>query len=199
MTAALLSMWLAAFPLMGSPGPATLSLAAIGAAYGSRAGLGYLAGIVSGTCCVLVMIATGITGLIMAWPALANALVVAAAAYIIYLAIRIATAPPVSKDRKGMKLPSLPGGFGLAIANPKAFAAIAAVYGGHQLVQHNPALDAVAKITALSLVIIAVNAAWLVLGSLISALLHDPVKARFTNIAFSIMLLASVASALPLF
>jgi len=33
MTTAIVLLWMAAFPLMGSPGPATLSLAAIGAVY----------------------------------------------------------------------------------------------------------------------------------------------------------------------
>ena len=45
MTSDLALLWLAAFPLMGSPGPATLSLAAMGAAYGGRRSLSYLAGI----------------------------------------------------------------------------------------------------------------------------------------------------------
>ena len=40
----LILLWLAAFPLMGSPGPATMSLAAIGAAFGWRRGLCYLSG-----------------------------------------------------------------------------------------------------------------------------------------------------------
>lgn len=58
-------LWLAAFPLMGSPGPATLSLAGIGTAYGFRPGLPYLAGIVAGTTGVLLMIATGVTALML--------------------------------------------------------------------------------------------------------------------------------------
>ncbi len=44
----LLLLWLAALPLMGSPGPATISLAATGSAFGIRPGLGYLSGILKG-------------------------------------------------------------------------------------------------------------------------------------------------------
>jgi threonine/homoserine/homoserine lactone efflux protein len=40
-----LLLLLAAFPLMGSPGPATLSLAATGSAFGLSRSLPYLAGI----------------------------------------------------------------------------------------------------------------------------------------------------------
>lgn len=189
-----LLMWFAAFPLMGSPGPATLSLAATGAAYGSRAGLRYLMGIIAGTICVLVLIASGITGLVATQPAVVRLLGFAAAAYIVYLAFRIATARPLTKMRNHVRPPSWFGGFALAIVNPKAFAAIAAVYAGHKLVDGNLVLDALAKTGALASVVVIVNSAWLIFGSLISTVLHDPVKVRFTNIAFSIMLLASVAS-----
>ena len=40
----LLGFVLAGFALAGSPGPATLSLAATGAAFGARRGLGYMTG-----------------------------------------------------------------------------------------------------------------------------------------------------------
>ena len=68
MANALILLWLAAFPLMGSPGPATLSLAGIGTAFGFRRGVPYLLGIVAGTTVVLMMIATGVTALILADP-----------------------------------------------------------------------------------------------------------------------------------
>lgn len=196
MTGSFFLMGLAALALMGSPGPATLSLAATGAAFGSRAGLPYLAGIAAGTIAVLVLIATGITGLVATHPAIVRLLVFAAAAYIVYLAFRIAIAPPLSTPGSQRRPPSWPGGFALAIVNPKAYAAIAAVYSGHELVQDSLLLDSIAKTGTLAAVVVIVNAAWLVFGSLISAALHDPVKVRFTNIAFSIALLVSVGGLL---
>jgi len=79
----LLPLLLAALPLMGSPGPATLSLAAVGTAFGLRAGVPYLLGIIAGTHLVLVMIATGVTGLVLAEPALVWALTLVASGYIL--------------------------------------------------------------------------------------------------------------------
>jgi len=192
----LILLWMAAFPLMGSPGPATMSLAAMGAAYGGRRSLFYLAGIVAGTFGVLIMIATGVTGLILAQPALVTAITIVAAAYIVYLAYRIATAPVVSKQAAAVKSPSFYSGFVLAIANPKAFAAIGAVYSGSTLFQTNLLLDAVAKIAALTLVIIIVNSTWLFFGSAFSSLLTNPKTARITNAIFAIMLVGSVVLAL---
>lgn len=196
MTGSVFLMVLAALALMGSPGPATLSLAAAGAAFGSRAGLPYLAGIVAGTIGVLVLVATGITGLIATHPAIVRLLTFAAAAYIVYLAWRIATAPPLSTGGRQRRPPSWPGGFALAIANPKAYAAIAAVYSGHELLADSLFWDAIARTGTLAAIVVIVNTAWLLFGSLISAALHDPVKVRFTNIAFSIALLASVGGLL---
>lgn len=196
MTGNLILLWLAAFPLMGSPGPATMSLAAIGAAFGARAGLAYLAGILAGTFGVLLAIATGVTGLILAQPVLVTLITFLAAAYILYLAYRIATAPVIAGESSEAKTPSFSGGFVLAIANPKAFAAIGAVYSGNSLFQNALMIDAIAKIAALSLVIVAVNATWLVFGSILSSVLRDPKSGRIANIVFAIMLIASVAIAL---
>ena len=192
----LVLLWLAAFPLMGSPGPATLSLAATGAAFGTRAGLGYLLGIISGTFVVLLLIATGITGVILAAPTLLTAVTIGAAAYILYLAFRIATAPPLSGQSGRRRPPSIVGGFLLAIANPKAFAAIGAVYSSRTVVDDSLAIDAIVKIAALLAVIVVVNTTWLFFGSAVSALFREPRVARAVNVTFAVLLVVSVALAL---
>lgn len=192
MASNLILLWLAALPLMGSPGPATMSLAAMGAAFGSRRGLSYLLGIVAGTFGVLILIATGVTGLILARPALVTAITVLAAVYILYLAYRIATAPVIADGGTATRPPSFHAGFLLAIANPKAFAAIGAVYSGNVIFQQDLMLDTMAKIGALTIVIIVVNSAWLLFGSALSSLLRQPRAGRIANIVFAVMLVASV-------
>ena len=191
----LILLLLAAFPLMGSPGPATLSLAATGAAFGTRRGLPYLLGIITGTTVVLLLIATGVTGLLFASPVLAHLITAAAAIYILYLAYRIATAPIISDRRMGGRPPGFRGGLALAVANPKAFAAIGAVYSGYGLVPTEPVLDAIAKLAALTLVIVLVNAAWLAFGSVFSAALKNPKAGRGINVTFALLLVLSVVSA----
>lgn len=197
MLADLVLLWLAALPLMGSPGPATLSTAAVGASFGSRRGLPYLAGIVAGTATVLLLIASGVTAIVLAVPALKLALTLLAAAYILYLAWRIATAPPLTRQDGEAKAPAFPGGYLLAVANPKAFAAIGAVYAGHTVVPGDLTLDVGVKITALILVIVVVNSTWLVFGAMIARVLNDPKKSRIANIVLALLLVASAALALP--
>ncbi|MEM8852475.1 MAG: LysE family transporter [Pseudomonadota bacterium] len=190
------ALWLAAFPLMGSPGPATLSLAAIGTAFGFSAGRSYLLGIIVGTTIVLLLIASGVTALILADPALVTVLTVVAALYILYLAWRIATSPVGARKAQAEAAPGFVPGLVLAAANPKAFAAIGAVYASHNLVEGDVVRDAALKILALAAVIVVVNTIWLGFGSAFSRMLTHAVLGRAANIVFALMLLASLALAL---
>src|SRR5260221_13505347 len=55
--------------VMGSPGPATISLTAAGSAFGVRRCAPYLAGGITGTAAVLAAVAAGITATLLAGPA----------------------------------------------------------------------------------------------------------------------------------
>ena len=195
MTGEIVLLWLTALPLMGSPGPATMSLAATGAAFGPRRGVRYLSGIIAGTFGVLILIATGVTGLILAMPELVWIITLAAAIYILYLAYRIATAPALGTTPSGAPAPSFHGGFFLAIANPKAYAAIGAVYSANVLIAGNAGADASAKVAALLVVIVVVNSAWLLFGATLSYWLHDPRASRAINLMFAVLLVGSVVLA----
>ena len=115
----LLGFILAGIALTGSPGPATLSLAAVGAAFGARRGLAYMAGIIAGVVTVMALVASGLAGLVLAVPQAAALTGTLAAAYIVWLAWRIASAPPL-RHHGGARPPSIVAGFLLALANPKA-------------------------------------------------------------------------------
>jgi len=186
---------LAAIPLMGSPGPATMSLAASASVFGIRRSLWYLAGIIVGTTAVLLMIATGVTGLVFAVPDLLPALSVAALCYILYLAYRIASAPVLAAEAADRPAPSLAGGLLLAISNPKAFAAIGAVYASVVILPDQPTGDAAVKCAVLFAVIAIVNSVWLVLGAVLARLLRQPRTGRVINLLFAVLLVLSVALA----
>lgn len=186
----------AALALAGSPGPATLSLAAAGAAFGARPAAGYLAGIVLGMVAVMTITAAGLVGLLLALPGATPVVSVAAAAYFLWLAWRIATAPPLTEAATRRHPPRFAGGLGLSLINPKGYAAMAALFSGFVLVPEHLQLDIALKIAVLTLLIAAVNVAWLASGALFTRVLREPRANRVVNIAFAVALLASVAFAL---
>lgn len=181
--------------IMGSPGPATISLVAAGSVRGVRRSFPYLFGIIAGTTLVLVAVATGITGALLAVPAVGYVLVRVSAGYILWLAYRIATAPPLPNPTGAPDAFSLMGGALLGIANPKAWVAIAAVFASAHLAD-SPTTDAVAKIAVLTVMIILICTTWLSAGRSMAPVLRDPLRARLVNAALAVGLVASTALAL---
>lgn len=181
---------LAAAALMGSPGPSTLSVTAVAAAFGPRRALPYAAGLIAGTVAVLLAVAAGLVAMLLAVPHLAPLLTLAAAAYILLLAVRIARAPPLSAPGPTAAAPSLAGGFALAVANPKAYVAIAAVLAGA-----SPATAPALKIAVLGAMIVAIHLGWLVGGAALSRALRHPVRARIANLAFAAVLVGTSLAA----
>ena len=129
--------------------------------------------------------------MLLSVPQVAPVLVAASAAYILYLAYRIATAPPLARYGDGAAAPSFTGGLLLAIANPKAYVAIAAVFAGTRLAG-SAALDAMAKTSALAVMIIIIHVCWLLVGTSFRRILYDPLISRITNIVFAAVLVATL-------
>jgi threonine/homoserine/homoserine lactone efflux protein len=180
----LAALFLSSAVVMGSPGPSTISLTAVGASFGIRRSLPYAAGLIAGTVAVLLAVAAGVVALVTSIPHGAHVLGVLSAAYILYLACKIATAPPLGGRGGSATAPGFLGGLGLAIANPKAYVAIAAIFAA------DPGLDAVVKTTVLSGMVVLIHVCWLLAGVSLSRWLHDPVAARIINSAMAAALVA---------
>ena len=194
----LLGFAVAGFALAGSPGPNTLSLAATGAAFGARRGVGYMAGVNIGMVAVMAITASGVVSLLLAAPGTTPIVTTAAAGYFAFLAYRIATAPPLTENTEFGRQPSFAGGVFLSLVNPKAYAAMAALFSGFVLVPNRFALDATAKAIVLAAIITAVNLAWLIAGAALTRFFRDPRTSRAINVTFAFLLIASVALALLL-
>lgn len=186
---------IAAVALAGSPGPATLSLAAAGAAFGARRGLSYLVGLVLGMVAVMALVASGMVGLLLAVPGVAPVVAALAAIYFLWLAWRIATAPPLSKEGASRAPPALAAGLLLSLVNPKGYVAMAALYSGFTLLPGRLGADVALKLALLTLVIAFVNVAWLLAGAALTRFFRDPRTNRIVNVAFALLLVGSVALA----
>jgi threonine/homoserine/homoserine lactone efflux protein len=187
---------LASIALAGSPGPATLSLAAAGAAFGARRVAGYFIGIVVGMVAVMAITASGLVGLLLAVPGATPVVTVAAALYFVWLAWRIAMAPPLTEEAGQRRPPSLAGGLALSLVNPKGYAAMAALFSGFVLLRDRLAVDVAVKIALLTVLITAVNIAWLMSGALLTRFFREPRSNRIINVVFALLLLASVPLAI---
>jgi threonine/homoserine/homoserine lactone efflux protein len=180
--------------IMGSPGPATISLVAAGSVYGVRRSLPYLFGIIVGTMIVLAAVASGITAALLAVPAIGSVLIWISAAYILWLAYHIATAPPLSEPTAPANALSFAGGTVLGVANPKAWVAIAAVFASAHLAD-TATTDATAKIGVLTAMIVMICATWLVAGMSIAPLLREPRRARLVNVVLAAAVVGATALA----
>jgi len=190
-----MALILASVVIMGSPGPSTMSATAVGAAYGFRRSLMYAGGLIFGTTAVLLAVAVGVVTVLLSIPHGAPVLLSASAIYILYLAFRIATAPPLAGQRDQVAAPAFAGGFLLAIANPKAYLAIAAVFAGTTILGDDHALDAVVKVALLSAMIVIIHLFWLSAGASLSRVLRDPISSRIVNVVLAVCLVVTTVIA----
>lgn len=186
----------AALALTGSPGPNTLGLAAAGAAFGARRGIWYMSGLNIGMLFVMAITASGVLGVLFAVPGATPVITGLAVAYFAYLAFRIATAPPLADETAARRQPSFAGGVFQSLVNPKAYAAMAALFSGFVLIGGHLALDATVKVLVLAVIIALVNIVWLFTGAALTRFFRSPATNRAINIGFAVLLVVSVAFAL---
>jgi threonine/homoserine/homoserine lactone efflux protein len=183
--------------VMGSPGPSTVSLVAVSAAYGVRQAVAYGAGLVLGTTAVLLAVAAGVTAVLSALPTVRWFLLVLAAVYVLWLAVRLARSSTLDGHGTAGGRPSVRGGLLLGALNPKAWVAIGAVFlSAH--VADPPVVDAAVKAAVLTVLIVVVHGGWLAAGRMLAQALRTPRRARTVNVALAVLLvLAMVPVVLP--
>lgn len=178
--------------LMASPGPVTLASAAAGAAYGWRA-WPYVFVMTTGTLTVILLVALGVTGLISSLPGATPVIVALAGAYILWLAWKIANAPPVGELADQASLPPLWGGYVMAVLNPKAYGAMAAIFSGFPLMPDAPVIGGALQSAILFCWALTVNTIWMAAGVILAGLMRNPLHNRILNVCFAGLLVVSVA------
>lgn len=114
---------------VGTPGPANMALLATGARYGFRAALPFVAGVALGKQFVIWPVGFGLMELADRAPWVFEALKWASAAYIIWLAWKVAQLRLGSTDH-ALKAPGFLAGLIVHPLNPKAWAMIVAGFTG---------------------------------------------------------------------
>jgi threonine/homoserine/homoserine lactone efflux protein len=155
-----------------------------------------MAGIVSGMVVVMILVAAGLTGLILALPGATPIAATLAAAYMVYLAYRIATAPPLAETTDKQTRPSFFGGVLLAFANPKGWAAMTALFSGFVLIEGALVFNAAVMVAVLASIMVVTDLSWLFIGAMLTRFFREPRLNRLINVSFAVLLVASVAWAL---
>lgn len=179
--------------LLGSPGPATLALAGVGAAFGIRGGIYFLSGLLAGLCVVILGTTLGLAALFMAFPDAQIIVQAIGGIYICYIAIKIATAPHSADTAAEIQSrPKFIDGFILNLLNPKAYAAFLALFSQFLLPLSSTKGAVFATAVVCFAVAVVVDTIWLALGGLIRPLFKHPRHARIVRIVFAVLMVGAV-------
>jgi threonine/homoserine/homoserine lactone efflux protein len=179
--------------LLGSPGPAPLALAASSAIFGTTKTIPFLLGILSGLGLVIVGSAMGLSLLIEGKPVVKTALQIIGVLYILCIALKIASAPVHSFETNTKTQPSFIDGLILNLSNPKAYAAIFALFTQFALPYQSNLKSLVTTGLVCLVVAIVIDTAWVLVGSALRRLFAHPVYARPLRLLFAFLMLSAVA------
>ena len=177
--------------LLVTPGPGVLSLAGVGAAFGWRQGISYLSGLFIGNNLVCIAVISGLATMILASPSIRMALMIISAAYLGYLAFRIAFSSAKIAFIQSPK-PGLGAGTTIQLINPKAYAVHITLFSGFAFYPNDFFIETAVKLLIANVIWILIHFFWLYLGVKINQLELPEKTQRIINVFMAICLLAVV-------
>ena len=192
MLEAYINLILFAFLLLGTPGPATLAVAAIGAVFGFRQGMLFVAGLLLGFAFVLIIESWGLSRLFAQYPQAKQYLQWFGLAYVIYLAFKICTVDSEFKQGKISQAPGWLDGFVLNVTNPKAYAAVLVIYTQFLLPYDMTVTAYMITGVVCFLLVLVIDSAWLFLGQLLRPLFSRPKTAKLIRWCFAVSMVLAV-------
>ncbi len=185
----------AVFFLIITPGPGVLSAAGVGSGYGYRAGFAYVAGLCVGNALVGAAVVSGVAAVALAQPGLREVLLWGSAAYLLWLAAKIAFAGARIAFIHSERAPGFWNGLALQPINPKAYAVNTALFSGFAFMPGALAAETAIKFAILNAIWIPIHLLWLWAGVTLRRLDLDPKVQRAINVAMALSMLAVVAIA----
>ena len=178
--------------LLGSPGPAPLALAGIGASFGFKQGIHFLLGILGALLVVIVVSAGGLGALFNTYPALQWTCQLIGTGYLLYVAYKIASGKGGISAHDG-KAPSFKDGFILNLINPKAYAAFLAIFANSTLDLGDYWRNVLVTGLVCFFVAVIVDGLWMLAGGSLRTLLNKPKQAITLRWGFALALVVSLA------
>lgn len=191
MSVALASLAVFAASQIGTPGPANMALMATGARFGFRAALPFVAGVALGKQLVIWPVGFGLMELADSVPFLFAALKYVSAAYVLWLAWRVARMRLGERGAAG-DVPGFRAGLFVHPLNPKAWAMIVAAFTGF-VEPGTAAVNATATIAAVLLGCqILLHPVWTLAGDRIAATVAGTPAERYLMLTLAGLTAASV-------
>ncbi|MCC2112219.1 MAG: LysE family translocator [Hyphomicrobiales bacterium] len=188
----LFSLFAFAFVASITPGPNNIMLMASGARFGFARSVPHIGGILVGFPVMIIAIALGLDRIFKAYPTVHDMLKYVGAAYLLYLAYRVARAGGPHDVEAGARPLGFLGAALFQWSNPKAWAVALAVVPLYTTVGGNFA----AELTAIILIFFAIGVVatigWCMFGTVVARWLSTPRIASTFNIAMGLLLAASV-------
>ena len=184
---------LAVLVLAATPGPALLSIVAVGSAFGYKQGIKYVVGALAGANIVIFMVICGFAVLLAKFSGLRAMLTGFSACYLVYIAWQIATAPNVLNDNENVKIVGLIDGVLIQILNPKAYAVALALFFGFPFSNHSFVIETLTKLLIINGIFIPAYLLWLLFGVKLRELKLSRRKAKLVNWTLAILMLLAVA------
>tara|TARA_R110002096_G_scaffold201392_7_gene385899 strand:+ start:1672 stop:2259 length:588 start_codon:yes stop_codon:yes gene_type:complete len=182
--------------LIGTPGPGVLSTAGVGAGFGFRTGLAYVAGLFIGTNIVALGVITGLAAIVLSVPAIRQVLMAASLLYLLYLAGRIAFAGSRVAFIAAATAPGLTAGILLQAINPKAYAVNTSLFTGFAYAPDALQYETLTKLLIVNAFWIPIHLGWLWAGASLHRLNLSAAAQRRINYLMAASMLAVVALAL---
>ena len=185
----------AVFFLIITPGPGVLSAAGVGSGFGYRPGTRYVAGLFVGNNLVALAVVSGIAAIVLSVPGLRTVLLYASAAYLFYLALKIAFSGSRIAFIHAERAPGFLNGIALQAINPKAYAVNTAFFSGFAFWPASLMTETLLKLAILNAIWIPIHFLWLGAGVTVHRLELGH-RAQFAiNVVMAISMLAVVALA----
>jgi len=181
--------------LLGSPGPATLGIAATSATFGVKQSIPFLIGILLGLTAALAGAVFGIAVLFTTWPETRLTVQIVGALYISFIAFKIATAPILQSTAEAAKnIPGLLDGFILNLLNVKAYAVFFAIFSQFLLPFTDERIGYLMTAAVCFIVATVVDIGWLFLGGVLKSAFEKPTSARRVRFTFATLMVVAVIS-----
>ncbi|WP_432698421.1 LysE family translocator [Marinobacterium sp. YM272] len=183
-----------AFSMSATPGPNNMMLTASGANHGFIRTLPHMAGITVGCMVLMSAVALGLGALFQQWPALQLGLRVLGSLYLLWLAWKIASAPPPSHDSgKALARPmSFWQAAAFQFANPKAWVMAISGIASFTLTGDAFVTSAMMVVLLMGVTNLPSIALWAGFGVAIGRLLRTPLHWRRFNLVMGVLTAACV-------